>query len=496
MSGFSFGTPKTTTISTGFSFGTPIVSTAASSFGFGTTTTNAVPLNFGPPTTQATSFGSASSTQTTGLTFGAPTSSAIPHGTTIIPSMGFGTTASSSGFGTPPVSGFGVGSASTIGFGVGPAPAATATGSTLSTSAAATNTAATLNFGITPTTTTAASSFALSQPNTSQTKTSNVPTFGIGGGSFASAKPTSTTTAAALNFGTSTTTLSVPSNLFGKAAVGITVPVTASTTFVGLGGLDVSATQPKPGDIKQDIKVKETQVPDMIAKIADDLKIHIKSQKTISSDVGRTSSSKLTNVTTEISNLQWNLQEISNGVESNYNLIKLLRKETTKNIQAMEMAQRTQDTPSGLQFENNVPFQYFQNLIAKYEQDLINFRQQISDTEQHMRSLENPRIISPEDLKRGFKHLNECFISLAGRLNEKHQEVETQKELYLNLRKYRLRDPTNVFAKLDNPEKQVDTSRITSGPTPFSNIAAINNFSKSYNSSNTNPTGNNMVHTT
>lgn len=228
--------------------------------------------------------------------------------------------------------------------------------------------------------------------------------------------------------------------------------------------------------------MKETQVPEEIAKTVDALKTYIKAQKTVSSDIGRTSTSKLSSVSSDIINLQWSLQEISNTVETNYNQIKLLRKETSKTIQCVEMAQRTQDTPAGLQFENTAPFQYFQNLVQKYEQDLINFRQQISLTEKHMHSLTNPQNVSPEDLKRGFQQINESFISLAGRLHEIHQKVDAQKEQFLNLRKYRLRDTTNVFANLDNPEVKVDTTRVTSGPTPFSNISAMSSFSKSFTS--------------
>jgi len=335
---------------------------------------------------------------------------------------------------------------------------------------------------------------------------------GTGIGSFAFAKPQATT-AASLNFNTTTTTATAqPFNtglklgttnattgigggggIFGKPAA------PAASTFVGLGGIDVSATQPKLGDNKQDgVKVsasyiakepsdliytlpqiKETQVPDEIVKTVDALKAYIKQQKTISSDIGRTSTSKFTNVSHEITNLKWALQNMANSVEGNNQQIRLMRQETAKAIQSLEMAQRTQDTPAGLQFEHSAPFQYFQCLVAKYEQDLIAFRQQIALTERHMHALSNPQSISPEDLKRGFRQLNESFISLAGRLHELHQRVEEQKEHYLNLRRYRLRDATNVFERIDNPPlPSVEPQRISSGPTPFSNISALMN--KSY----------------
>ena len=213
----------------------------------------------------------------------------------------------------------------------------------------------------------------------------------------------------------------------------------------------------------------------------------MKIQKTISSDIGRTSTTKLTNVSGGIKNLQWALQDIANSVETTYKQIKLLRGETNKVIQSVEMAQRTQDTPAGLQFENIAPFQYFQNLVAKYEKDLISFRQQIEQTERHMHSLTNPQTISPEDLKRGLQQINESFISLAGRLYEIHQKVEAQKEQYLNLRKYRLRDSTNVFEKLDHPEPKTDGQRISSGPTPFSNITAMSCFGRTYTTSSVQP---------
>uniref|UniRef100_A0A1A9WTX7 Uncharacterized protein n=1 Tax=Glossina brevipalpis TaxID=37001 RepID=A0A1A9WTX7_9MUSC len=405
------------------------------------------------------SFGGAPSTTTTttGNFAFAPKTAAAPT---------FGAPSTSGTFGSPaPAFGTTNTAMSSFGFG-GQTPIASA--------------APNFNFGTLATAATTTASALQQQP----TNTTTASTFGLGATNFSFGKPATATTLASINFGTTTTT-SLGSGLFAKAATTTTPATTTTTTpFVGLGGIDFSSTQPKAGDCIQDIiKIKETQVPDEIAKTVDDLKSYIKIQKTLSSDIGRTSTSKLTNVSSEIINFKWVLPEMSNAVESNYNLIKLLRKETSRTIQSVEMAQRTQDTPVGLQFENNAPFQFFESLVMKYEQDLIAFREQIALIERHMHSLMNPEIITPDDIKSCFRHINGSFISLAGRLHQLHEKIEEQKEQYLNLRKYRLRDNSDVFAKLDDPETAVDTTRITAGPTPFSNISAISSFGKSFNNS-------------
>lgn len=477
MSGFTFGTAATSTpaqpATTGFSFGAPkpAGTAAPATGGFGTTQTPAFGAGaqapaFGASTLAAPAFGA--STQAAPA-FGATTQAAPAFGATTQPAPAFGTKAP--GFlATTTTAAAPTFGATSFSFGT-PASSAPATAGTTS-----------FGFG-TPANSSAAPTLNFAAPAASTAATGTAPTLGLGG-NFSFMKPAATTSAS-INFNTTTTTTlggqQAAGGLFGKPLATTTTPAaTAPTPFVGLGGVDVTASKPKPGDSKQDIKVKETQVPEEIAKTVDSLKTYIKTQKTLSSDIGRTSTSKLTNVSGEIMNLQWALQEIANSVEANYKHIKLLRKETSRTIQSVEMAQRTQDTPVGLQFENNAPFQFFQNLVVKYEQDLINFRQQIALTERHMHSLTNPQNVSPEDLKRGFRQINESFISLAGRLHEIHQKVEAQKDQYLNLRKYRLRDNTNVFAQLDKPETQVDTTRITAGPTPFSNITAVSNFGKSF----------------
>lgn len=51
----------------------------------------------------------------------------------------------------------------------------------------------------------------------------------------------------------------------------------------------------------------------------------------------------------------------------------------------------------------------------------------------------------------GIRRMHESLVALAGRLQAVHTQVDAQKEQYLNLRKYVLKDPTNVF---DTPSRK------------------------------------------
>lgn len=87
------------------------------------------------------------------------------------------------------------------------------------------------------------------------------------------------------------------------------------------------------------------------------------------------------------------------------------------------------------------------------------------------------------------KRLHESFIALAGSLQAIHNQVESQKEQYLNFRKYAFHDDRNIFAKAPT-QKASATSvqrsvnylppKIEYGPTPFNSVTstsfALNNL--------------------
>lgn len=65
--------------------------------------------------------------------------------------------------------------------------------------------------------------------------------------------------------------------------------------------------------------------------------------------------------------------------------------------------------------------------------------------------------------------LHESFIAVAGKLQGVHSKVQLQKEQYLNLRKYVLKDTSDVFedSKLNGKISRISSGKINSGPTPF-----------------------------
>ncbi|KAI4490979.1 hypothetical protein M0802_010555 [Mischocyttarus mexicanus] len=396
-----------------FTFGTPTITSSSSGFGFGT---------------QSTSF--TSTTPATGLTFGTPT----PATTT-----------------------------SNLNFGFGAAPIT-----------ATPNQPAGTFLGTGTATTTATSNF-FSTPNTSSAPLFTGRNFGTPVQNNTLKGPLNTTPATGgLMFGTSST--STPS-LFGSvssgglAATKVTTTTTATATATrGLGGLDVSVNNKGLSQgSNSPTAAKENLLPHELCQTIDKFKEFVKKQKVLSSDIARGSARPLNRCAEDTASLMELLTTLAGSVQRDRAFADKLKQDTAKALQNAEITQRTNDTPSGLQYENNAPLLFFMELAENFEHDLMLFRSQIETTEKHIQTMMAPKTLTPQELTMAMSKLHESLVAVAGKLQGVHSKVQQQKEQYLNFRKYVLKDNTNVFDDIKTSDKSLGNSigRITSGPTPF-----------------------------
>nr|CAD7596793.1 unnamed protein product [Timema genevievae] len=528
-SGLTFGAP-TSTVSTGLSFGAPAstnlsfgapssIASTGLSFGAPASTTSTA-LSFGPALSTGLSFGTPASTgltfgtpASTGLTFGAPSSIAstvLPFGAPTSTGLSFGapaaTTSSGLSFGAPSVSTTSTGlfgaptsTVSTgLSFGIGQTPglfgAQTSTVSTATSStglggglfsAPATSSqpafpgSTGLSFGAPASTETSFSLGALSSASTAPTNTTNAQ--GLG------AKPLGS-----LSFGltpaTSGATTSTGLSLGGGSLFGVkTAATTAAISSVGLGGVDTSQGKPGLGPKKQEIKaVKENLIPNEIIQTIDAFKSFVKSQKNLSSEISRGSVKPLLKVEEDTASLKNLLSSLSAELVKNKlqadklkaEIAKVLMGRVHQCLQNAEMAQRTHETPTALQFQNTAPLQFFTELAAKFDKDMETLRMEIENAEKHINSLSHARAITPQELTAAMRMLHDTFVALAGRLQTVHNAVEVQKERFLDLRRYFLKDTSDVFGSQTKPsvEKVRPPPGVTPGPSPFSALGSQSGY--------------------
>ncbi|XP_045834008.1 nucleoporin p58/p45 isoform X2 [Meles meles] len=429
--GFSFGTGASSNPSVGLNFGTlgstaTPATTSAPSGGFGTG------LFGSKPTTGFTLGGTntgIATTITTGLTLGTPTT----------------TSASTTGFSL----GFSKPAASATPFAL-PITSTSASGLPLSSALASTPAGFTLNNlgGTTATTTTASTSLSLGGALA-----------GLGGSLFQS----SNTAASGL----------------GQNALGLTLGTTAATSTAGsegLGGIDFSSSSDKKSDKTgtrpEDSKaLKDENLPPVICQDVENLQKFVKEQKQVQEEISRMSSKAMLKVQEDIKALKQLLSLAASGLQRNTLNIDKLKIETAQELKNAEIALRTQKTPPGLQHENTAPADYFRILVQQFEVQLQQYRQQIEELENHLATQANNSHITPQDLSMAMQKIYQTFVALAAQLQSIHENVKVLKEQYLGYRKMFLGDAVDVFeARRAEAKKWQNAPRVTTGPTPFSNM--------------------------
>ncbi|XP_065752147.1 nucleoporin p58/p45 isoform X3 [Phocoena phocoena] len=458
-------------MSTGFSFGSSTLgsSTVAAS---------------GSGTGGGFSFGTAaSSSPSVGLSLGSLGSTAAP-GTAPAPSAGFGAGL----FGSKPAAGFTLGGTNTgiataVTTGLTPSPAATTSASTAGFSLGFSKPAASATPFALPITSASAGGLTLSSALTSTPAASTGFTLSSLSGTAAAA----TTAPAGLSLGGALTGLGGPlfqsastaASGLGQNALGLSLGTAAATSAAGsegLGGIDFSSSSDKKSDKTgtrpEDSKaLKDETLPSVICQDVDNLQKFVKEQKQVQEEISRMSSKAMLKVQEDIKALKQLLSLAASGLQRNTLNIDKLKIETAQELKNAEIALRTQKTPPGLQHENTAPADYFRILVQQFEVQLQQYRQQIEELENHLATQANNSHITPQDLSMAMQKIYQTFVALAAQLQSIHENVKVLKEQYLGYRKMFLGDAVDVFeARRAEAKKWQNAPRVTTGPTPFSNM--------------------------
>ncbi|XP_059758446.1 nucleoporin p58/p45 isoform X2 [Balaenoptera ricei] len=421
------------------------------------------------------SFGTAASSPSVGLSFGTLGSTATPV-TTSAPSGGFGTGL----FGSKPATGFTLGGTNT-------GPPATTSASTAGFSLGFSKPAASATPFALPITSASAGGLTLSSALTSTPAASTGFTLSSLSGTAAAA----TTAPAGLSLGGALTGLGGPlfqsastaTSGLGQNALGLSLGTAAATSSAGnegLGGLDFSSSSDKKSDktgtrpdifLRDSKALKDETLPAVICQDVDSLQKFVKEQKQVQEEISRMSSKAMLKVQEDIKALKQLLSLAASGLQRNTLSIDKLKIETAQELKNAEIALRTQKTPPGLQHENTAPADYFRILVQQFEVQLQQYRQQIEELENHLATQANNSHITPQDLSMAMQKIYQTFVALAAQLQSIHENVKVLKEQYLGYRKMFLGDAVDVFeARRAEAKKWQNAPRVTTGPTPFSNM--------------------------
>lgn len=261
------------------------------------------------------------------------------------------------------------------------------------------------------------------------------------------------------------------------ASTAATTTAPASTTLApapsGLGGTNVglgtSASVTAPSDAKSAAaqNQKEMAIPNELLESVEEFKKFVKEERSTSSDIAHASPKIHNKISDEISAMNQLVSTLMTGLARNHALLDKIKVEAAQEIINAEIAQRTKDTPRGLQYENMAPYEYFTRLVGKFETQMVHYRRQIEETEQHLISMASGQTMSPEDVTRAFQKLHSAFIGLAGGYQNIHEQVFGLAEAFNQWHRQSFGTSVDVYPARSKGPKNLSSQSLSTGPSPF-----------------------------
>lgn len=147
---------------------------------------------------------------------------------------------------------------------------------------------------------------------------------------------------------------------------------------------------------KADIAPRDQPLPNEILQTVENFKNFVKQQKSYCSDVSRHSVKDIKKVEEDLDSANHLLNEVEKQLQQNRAIAEKLKFDTAKGLQHIEMAQRTFDTPPGLQYDNVAPIQFFMELVDNFEREMQILKLQIENTEKYIKSVGKPTSLTSQ----------------------------------------------------------------------------------------------------
>ena len=271
--------------------------------------------------------------------------------------------------------------------------------------------------------------------------------------------------------GQATTSVTMPTSGMGASQPeASTAGSTSQAWGRGLGGVDQSYATGGANTTNIVKSVYEEPLADILQQLVAEFAKFMKQQRDFGDEINRHNDSMIKKVRLEIDTHCQNLASVSAKIQDEAQMIGFLKQQASEELKNSEVAQRTRDMPSSLQYDNTAPDEYFRRMIAQFEEKIGLFSSQIDELQSHL-TVGGGSSLTPQNLIEVLQLQYKPFLVLASQLQTLHEQVQLLKEQYLTYRYVFLQDTTDVFDERKKRTKLESTSQqVKKGPPPFSSV--------------------------